>query len=135
MTDAQIGYGSKFKRGTESVGEVTSIGPPSLSRDTIDATHMESPGKWREFIAGLKDGGEVSCDIQSKPSTAAYQAMVADFDNDDPVAYAIEFPDGSKWSFSAFITGMETSDPLEDKIETSATFKITGQPVFTVPAP
>jgi predicted secreted protein len=130
MSDAQIGYGSDFKRGAASVGEVLSIGAPSLSRDVVDATHMKSPEGWREFIAGLKDAGEVSVEIQSKPSTAGYQAMVADFDNDAAESYSIEFPDGSSWSFSAFITGMDTSDPLDDKITTSATFKISGKPTF-----
>ena len=130
MADAQIGLGSDFKRGTTTVGEILSIGAPSLSRDVIDATHMGSVEGWREFIAGLKDGGEVTVDIQSKPSSTGYQALVADFDNDSPESYAIDFPDGWSWTFSAFITGLETSDPLEDKIETSATFKITGKPTF-----
>lgn len=130
MSDAQIGYGSDFKRGVTSVGEVLSIGSPSMSRDVVDATHMKSTEGWREFIAGLKDGGEVSAEIQSKPSSTGYQALVADFDNDTAESYSIEFPDGSSWSFNAFITGMETSDPLDDKITTSATFKITGKPTF-----
>jgi predicted secreted protein len=130
MSDAQIGLGSAFKRGATSVGEVLSIGAPSLSRDVVDATHMQSTEGWREFIAGLKDGGEATVEIQSKPSTPAYQAMVADFGNDSPESYSIEFPDGSSWAFSAFITGLETSDPLDDKITTSATFKITGKPTF-----
>lgn len=132
MSDAQIGFGSDFKRGAATVGEVLSIGAPSLSRDVVDATHMKSPDGWREFIAALKDGGEATVEIQSKPSSAGYQAMVADFDNDDPESYSIEFPDGSTWSFTALITGMETSDPLDDKIVTSATFKITGKPTFAV---
>ena len=130
MSDAQLGFGSDFKRGATSVGEVLSINPPSLSRDAVDTTHMKSPEGWREFLFGLKDGGEVSFEIQSKPSSPAYQALVADFDNPNPESYSIEFPDGSTWSFSAGITGMETSDPMEDKITTSATFKITGKPTF-----
>jgi predicted secreted protein len=130
MSDAQIGFGSDFKRGIASVGEVLSIGAPSLSRDVVDATHMKSPGRWREYEAGLKDGGEVSVEIQSKPSSAASQALVADFDNDAAESYSIEFSDGSSWSFDGLITGMETSDPLDDKITTTVTFKITGKPTF-----
>lgn len=130
MTEAIIGHSSDFKRGAATVGEVMSISPPSISRDTPDATHMKSPGKWREFIAGLKDAGEVSVEIQSTPSSAAFQAMVADFDNDAAEAYSIEFPDGASWSFSAFITGLEMDPPNDDKIMSTATFKITGAPTF-----
>ncbi|WP_136441633.1 phage tail tube protein [Pacificoceanicola onchidii] len=130
MADAQIGFGSDFKRGTTTVGEVISITPPSISRDVVDATHMSSPEGWREFIAGLKDGGEVSVQIQSKPSTPAYAAMLADFDSDAAVTYSIDFPDGSSWTFTAFITGFEGEDPLEERITSTATFKITGKPTF-----
>lgn len=130
MADAKIGFGADFKRGIASVGEVLSIGAPSLSRDVVDATHMKTTGGWREYIGGLKDGGEVSVEIQSKPSSVGYQALVADFDNDAPETYSVEFPDGASWTFSALITGMETSDPLDGKITTSATFKITGKPTF-----
>lgn len=131
MSDAIIGAGSDFKRGLVSVGEVLSIGPPSLSRDAVDATHMKSPNRWREFIFALKDGGEVTVEIQSKPSSAAYLALVADFSNDDAETYSIEFPDGSNWAFSAGITGMDTSNPIDGKITTSTTFKVTGEPIFS----
>ena len=130
MSDATIGFGSDFKRGTTTVGEILSIGAPSLSRDVIDVTHMNSPERWREFIGGLKDAGEATVTLQSSPASTGYQAMVADFDNDSPESYSIDFPDGSSWTFTALITGLETSDPVEDKIETSATFKITGKPTF-----
>jgi len=131
MSDADIGLMADFKRGTSTVGEILNIGSPSLSRDVVDSTHMKSPEGWREFIAALKDGGEISVEIQSKPETPAYQSMIADFSNDNAESYSIEFPDGSKWVCSAFITGMETPVPLGDKIVTSATFKVSGKPVFT----
>ncbi|WP_147112096.1 phage tail tube protein [Tateyamaria sp. syn59] len=132
MTDAIIGNDSEFLRGTTSVGEVIEIGPPSLSRDTVDATHMKSPGRWREFIAALKDGGEVTVVIQSPPASSAFQAMIADFNNDDAEEYTIRFPDGSTWAINAFITGLETDPPMDDRVTSTATFKITGEPVFAV---
>ncbi|MFW2541532.1 phage tail tube protein [Primorskyibacter sp. 2E107] len=130
MADAQIGFGSDFLRGVTSVGEVLSITPPSLTRDVVDATHMKSTEGWREYISALRDGGEVSVEIQSKPSSTAFQALVADLADDDPVSYSIGFPDGSSWTFSAFLTGLESTDPLDDRITSTATFKITGKPVF-----
>ena len=61
-TEADIGYGAIFKVGnggsptetfTDFGAEVTSITPPGYSRDALDATHMASPDRFREYIAGL----------------------------------------------------------------------------------
>ena len=77
-TNARIGYGTLFQTGNGAVpevfttlAEVTNITPPKMSRDTVDATHEESPGAWREFIAGLKDGGDVSLDLNFIPGGTA----------------------------------------------------------------
>lgn len=130
MSDAITGFGTQVLRGLASLGELVTVGAPNLSRDTVDATHMGSPEGWREFIAALKDGGEFSLGIQNKPSSASYQALVADFDVDEPQAYSINFPDDSRWNFTAIITGLETDTPLDNKIVTNATFKISGKPTF-----
>ncbi|MGW2547153.1 MerR family transcriptional regulator, partial [Kitasatospora sp. NPDC001574] len=36
--------------------------PLRVIRDHLDSTTHGSPGGWREFVGGLKDGGEVSAD-------------------------------------------------------------------------
>ena len=56
---AKKAQGTKLKIGANSIAELTSIGGLSLSADTIDVTTLDSDG-YREFIQGMKDGGEVS---------------------------------------------------------------------------
>jgi len=63
-TSARIGYGVAFAIGDggdpetfTDVAEVTSVTPPSLSMDTVAATHTDSEEGWREYIAGLLDDG------------------------------------------------------------------------------
>ena len=55
--------GIDFKRLVAGVyvtmGDVRSLSGPSMTRAAIDNTHSTSPAGWREFIGGLRDGGEV----------------------------------------------------------------------------
>lgn len=138
-TQAMIGYNTLFQTGNDAspqtfttLAEVTGITPPSIARDTVDATHMQSPDKWREFVMGLKDGGEVSVEMNYTKANMA--AVMAEFDSDVIKDRRIVFPDGSVWDFAAGCTGFEPEAPVDDKIVASATFKVSGKPVFTAAA-
>jgi predicted secreted protein len=140
-TEASIGYGTLFKTDNgnspaawDTLAEVTSISPPKMSRDSIDATHEQSPNAWREFIAGLKDGGEVSLDLNFIPGGSAADDLTAELALAGSAATKsrlIVFPDGSQFEFDAFLTGFEPDAPLDDKMTGTATFKVTGEPVLT----
>ncbi len=139
-TSARIGYGTLFKSGNGAVpevfttlAEVTAITPPAMARDTVDATHELSPGAWREFIAGLKDGGEVSLDLNFVPGGTAAAAMTAELDLDGPLAAInrqIIFPDSSYFSFVGILTAFEPDAPIDDKMAASVTFKVSGKPTL-----
>lgn len=141
-TEARIGHGTTLgiaAVGTPegpftNLGEVTSITPPPVTRDIIDATHMESPEGWREFIAGLKDGGEMSCDLNFVPGSATDDLLVAMQAEDDPRPMQITFPNGAIWAFSAYCTGYEPTAPVDDKMTATATFKVSGKPDFIEPS-
>jgi predicted secreted protein len=139
-TSARIGYSTLFKSGNgaspevfTTLAEVTNITPPSMARDTIDATHEESPGAWREFIAGLKDGGEVSLDLNFVPGGSAALALTTEMDADGSSASKnrqIIFPDGSYFLFAGILTAFEPDTPIDDKMSASATFKVSGKPTL-----
>jgi len=132
-TDADIGYCTLFKSGSPLVtfAEVTGLTPPSIARDSVDASHEESPEAWREFIPGMKDGGEVSFEFNSNPNGPSAAVLAAERDLEgqaEVLPRPILFRSGAYWSFNAFLTGWETDAPLDDKMTGTATFKITGKP-------
>lgn len=132
-TNVTTGYNTTFgiegtTPGTYSaVAEVTSVTPPNISRDAVEATHLTSPEQWREFIAGLKDGGEVSIEMNWIPSATDVIVAALDAGKDN---YQIVFPNGVKWSFAAICTAFEPSSPLDDRMTASATFKVSGKPTL-----
>src|SRR6185436_920891 len=105
-TGAKLGTKTRFLRedpvgsGTfVAVAEVKSIGGPSLSRDAVEATHMESPDDHAEFIPGLANGGEVSLVLNFRPehvSQGATAGLLKDFQDGIRVA-----PVGSEASLLA----------------------------------
>lgn len=134
-TQAKIGHGNQFKIGNGAVpevftacAEVTNITPPGLSRDSHDVSHMNSPEKWREFIMGLKDGGEVSIELNFVPGSATTLMLMAELDTDTVGNKQIVFTTGEVWSFAAGLTGFESESPVGDAMTASATFKISGKP-------
>jgi hypothetical protein len=84
MTTAIIGYDVGLSVETAAgsgtfveLAEITNITPPSDSVDDIDATHMKSPGRVREFISGLSDPGEMSLDGNYLPGSATDAFIIA----------------------------------------------------------
>ena len=132
------GFGTELRRGnggspTEiftAIAHSTNISGPGLSRDTYDVTTHQSPERWREFIGGLKDGGEVSVDVNYDP--ADHDTLVDDLDDTNARNYELAFPDPDEtvWEFKAILTGVEPSAPHDDKLTASLTFKLTGKPTL-----
>lgn len=137
MTQAAIGYSSKFSHGDggspevfTDLAEVVTITPPALQRTGVDATHMASPDRWREYIPGLKDPGEVSVVLNFIPGNSSQDVLFLAFEAEIPSNWRITFPNAEIWAFAAYCTGITTTVPLDDKMTMTATFRVSGPPVF-----
>jgi len=135
VTNAQIGLGAKFGIKASSgstynaVAEVTRITPPGWTRNTVDATHLESPDAWAEFIAGLKTGSDCTFDVNwvptvSDPLLAAFEAGAGNFE--------LIFPSGTvALQFAGIVTAFAVGEiSPEGKLTASVTIKPSGKPVL-----
>ncbi|WNF31637.1 phage tail tube protein [Aeribacillus composti] len=129
---AERAIGTKLKKGTTVIGELTSIGGLELSADTLDTTTLDSDGGYRTFVTGFKDAGEVSISGYFNPQH--HKGLYDDFEAGTEQQYTIEFPPkiGAKWEFKAVVTGYSTGAELEDLISFEATLKVSGKPTLTV---
>jgi hypothetical protein len=126
-SNAMLGFGSVFQIVDDNspdlyvdMSEVTSIKPPSAKLDQIDVTHMQSPGRRREFISGLIDGGEASFEMNFIPGSVSdlrLNTLLA-----LPVGASrrrscrISFPNGVTWTFDAELTGYTPAVPFDVKV-------------------
>ncbi len=139
-TNASLGFGILFQSGNGAIpeifttlAEVKNVTPPAMSRDAPEVTHEQSPNGWREFIGGLKDGGEISLEMNFIPNGSGAAAMMAEWSLLNGSAAKnrrIQFPDGSYFSCAAILTAFEPDGPIDEAMTASATFKVSGEPVL-----
>jgi len=124
---AIAGVGTKFFRNGTALAEVNSINGPGMTRDFIDVTSLDSTGGYREFIAGFRDGGTVTLNMNF--TRATYELMKEDFENDDEQIYEIVLPDADSTSveFVGLVTELPLTIPTDDKVTADVTIKVSGQ--------
>lgn len=135
-------FGTQLRRATtlspgtvfETIANVTSIGGPERTRETIDVTAHDSPDGWMEFIGGLKDGGELTCEINYDPAETTHD-IDDDFDDTTPRNWQVvilpETEDEHTWAISGILTNVGDEFPYDDKMARSITIKVSGKPVLT----
>lgn len=132
-------FGTVFERaegvGWEALGSMGDLEGPSRSREALETTAHDSPDGYREFIKGLKDGGEVTMTVNYDPRETSHQSLDDDYENDENVNYRIRLlpdtPDEYTWAFSGIITDLGDSYPVDDIMERDVTIKISGKPTLT----
>lgn len=136
-TNASLGYGSTFEMWNVDAGppayvtlaEVFAITPPNESTDLVDVTHMQSPDRRRETIAGFTDGGEGTVEMNFVPGSATDALIRAVRTAGDNVSCRITFPNGATWTFDASVTGYEIDNPVDDRMTATLTFAASGSVV------
>jgi predicted secreted protein len=134
-------FGSEFKRDSDGAGTFTTIANvsdlsgPEREREAIEVTAHDSPDQYREFVKGLKDGGEVTVTLNYDPANNSHSALDADFEEDELRDYQVVILPGDDdeytWEFSAMITSLGDSFPVDDRMERDVTVKISGKPTLT----
>ena len=133
---AVAGVGAQFRRWNTAsatwvaIGEINSISGPTMSRDTIDTTALDTTGGYRTFITGFRDAGEVSLEMNFTRTT--YETMKTDFESAVVVNYELALPDtdNTTLEFEGLVTAIPLDIPTDDKITASVTIKVSGQPTL-----
>jgi len=83
-TEAILGYDTTIEVETAAdsgiyfeLAEVTAFTPPQRTIEQVDATHMKSPGRTREFIPGFGEYGSMTVDMNYLPGSDTDDFIVA----------------------------------------------------------
>lgn len=111
-----------------TITELKTITGPGVSMEPIDITNHSSTDQFKEFVAGLSDGGEYS--VTGNLTDTPIDDII--LSSQIPVAFAITVPVTSTTNLSisgdCLCTKYEGSAPYDAGSEFSASFKITGKP-------
>jgi hypothetical protein len=138
MTAAKTGWGGEFhfdnNGGTlTELIEVKGFTLPNGTTEQLDATHLKSPNRRREKIAGMIDDGDLVVRLNYVPGSATDLLIMQAFTEGDTRSYAAEIPraSGVNWIVSgeAFISGVDRGEVVADEImEVAVTFTLSGSP-------
>lgn len=121
---ATVSYGSVFTN-----LKLANISHSGLSRNTVDASGLDTTGG-KDFLASrMYDPGELSAEVHFDPSMKAtiLGAMTNITSNQ---ALVITYPNGgtatTAWSAFGFLTGFEITAAKEELMSATATVKLSG---------
>lgn len=129
----KIGYGSTVRigRGATPVWtELQNVGDIDMPEDSVDdveVTHMKSPGRRKQFIAGLIDTGSVSIPMNYIPGNATDLLLRELQGTGEQVLVGITLtnsPDAEEEVFSGYLSGYARTAPVSDKMTATVTFRL-----------
>ncbi len=131
-TDKLFSQGTQFALGGTTVAELTNISLPGFNADDIDVTTHNSSDYFREFIKGLTDAGEIT--LEGYFNYTDYQTLYDGIGTLSLYSATIAVPttpSETQWLANVYVKSLEGGAPFDDKIDFSATCKITGKPSLT----
>lgn len=112
-----------------AVADVTSIDVLDASAETLDVTAHDSPNGWREFVGGLKDGGELSMELNYDP--AAHGTIFSSLGEEQNMKITLPDSGAAEVTFAGIVTGMSAAAPFDDKLSATVTVKVNGAVTIT----
>lgn len=141
-TQARIGYGSRlaceFTPGSgiyTDIAEVTNVPWPNEVADDIEATNQDSPGRRKEFVAGMIDPGEMSAESNWLPGDPTHDpttGILALKASGQTVNWRITSPDTEiTCHVDGYVKSVAPATPVNEIMKLPFTIKLTGEPVFS----
>jgi hypothetical protein len=140
MTEARIGWFGELHLATDNteatlteLAEVRSVNFPQIEVDEHEVTHLKSPDRFKEYISGLKDGGEFTASFNYVPGGATDLLLTAALGSTTRKA-RIVIPDDSgtgtpDWNMTfPVIVKRYAPDSMEPNtpMTSTATFRVAG---------
>lgn len=133
-SEAKLGYGTKLLMGDggspETFAEIGEVGDfeDGDTIELVEVTNHQSPNGRREYIAGMKDGAEISFPVNYLPSHAT-QSRTTGLRGKigEVITFRIEAPgEPEGYEFFAVVMGISRSFPVQGVMQMTVTLKKTG---------
>ncbi len=114
---------------TGAIGRLLRVAVGAQTVTSIDLSSMDSVDKWKDFIAGMKDAGEIRLDLiyDEDEMTSAMNNIGGTNE-----VWTVTFPDTATFVCSGFIQSVGPIEaPMDDKMAMSIVIKLSGKPTFT----
>lgn len=128
-SDGMSGFGTTLSGASVgTIANITNVEIPGMEVNNIDISTMGSPDGWKEFVAGMKDAGEITLGLLYE---ASQHDTIQSALGGAPEDWTITLPDTSTFVCPGYISRLGITIPMDDGITQDATIKLTGKPSFT----
>lgn len=150
-----IGFGTQLQGGDtagtafSAIANVFDLSGPELDRDDVEVTTYDSIDRYREYIPGLREGGEITATINLVSTDASMQQLyhstaaqttagpasstsadIGSFESNTNRVWRIVGPNTDFWQFNGYTKGIVQAQPIDDRRTWEVTFKVSGRPVY-----
>lgn len=126
-------HGTIIKRNTEPIAEVKDITLPPLTRKPIDTSTHNSDDD--SYVMGIRRKGEMQFMVNwlatDEPTHDATDGLLDAWAEGSKDRYDVEFPDGSNWLFSGFVSNIAPKAPVDGVLEASISVRPSGGQIIT----
>ena len=131
-TTPKSAFGISVTWAGHDIGYLSDAKGPNMSAEMIDISNHDSANTFREFVAGLRDGGEFSISLKYIPGDLTGQKfMLADFNTGTSRQVIFTFLDASTWTFTGLVSAFDVDAGKFDADRLlSVTIKVSGKPVY-----
>lgn len=144
MSNQIIAYGATVERSLDGttfteIPECKGVAVPMVETEYLDATSLDSPNGFREYVKGLKDAGVLS--VPCGYTAAGYEQQLADQAASDAVYYRTTMKPqpnqstGDRFTFRGFPTPMLESSDVGALVGMTVSIRTTGDVSWTKGAP
>jgi hypothetical protein len=126
-------HGTKIFRNTVEIAEVKDITLPTLTRKPIDTSTHNSDDD--SYVMGIRRKGELQFMVNwlavDEPTHSADSGLLDAWAEGSKDRYDIEFPDGSNWLFSGFVSNIGVKAPVDGVLDASISIRPSGGQIIT----
>ena len=124
--------GTTIKFNAKTIGGLSSIGEVTPDSEELDATTLDSAGGYREYVQGFKDSGELPLTGLLKKEDQGQAELRTGYVTGTTHATEIEYPDGTKVNFSAYVKSFTMGGAeVDGLVNFAATLRISGAVTVT----
>ena len=130
MTAPIQSFGTTISFAGTAIGHVEDIAGPGETAESVDITNHDSPSAYREKVAVILDGGELTFDI-IYDSSAGQDAARAAFEARTTGAVLVTWPDGGTATFQGFFSNWDWATPKVGVLRASLGITVAGAVTIT----
>lgn len=115
------------------IPQCRTLNSPDIVQDYLDGSNHDSPGAFKEYVAGFKDGGELPLEIVWNPAITLHVTIYNDLLSQSIITWRVIMNNATSttWQFTGYVAKFNVPLPHDGIVTASMAIKVTAAPTLT----